>query len=354
MKSHLFINYFFYIFKTSFRIIINKMNNSKNFLTNLIEIILSIYFFSQQTDRHFNEAKKPKKNDKHSSLILYYNIHAEKMPNNKLFLLEEQFKKVYQFIKQKIIKNKYPVSSPIAITLGGQPGAGKSNIYKIAKQRFSHNIVELNCDLWRVYHPYYKEIKKIFGKDDVLKTNPFVFLLVDLLIEELSNEKYNLIIESSLNTPYSALENGTKLPPKGYKVELQIMATNKQSSWQGTIDRYNNELKKGGNPRFVSKVFHDLVVRNICSSLAIVKKSGLMSNILIYNRNKACLYDMKKDAAVEPCFLLSYIINGDFSEKNKLIQFMDYLQKKEICYSELKCVADAIKKYQILEISRKK
>lgn len=250
-----------------------------------------------------------------SSLVLYNNIKAEKMPNNKLFLLEDQFKKIYQFIKEKVTKNKYPVSSPIAITLGGQPGAGKSNIYKIARRRFSQNIVELNCDLWRVYHPYYKELNKIYGKDDVLKTNPFVFLVVDLLIEELSNEKYNLIIESSLNTPYSALENGTKLPPKGYKVELQIMATPKQISWQGTIDRYNNVLKKGGIPRAVSKGFHDLVVNNICSSLAIVKESGLMNNILIYNRNEECLYDMKKDTTVNPCLLLSNIINGDSSEK---------------------------------------
>ena len=150
--------------------------------------------------------------------------------------------------------------------------------------------------------------------------------MVDLLIEELSNEKYNLIIESSLNSPYSALENGTKLPPKGYKVELQIMATPKQTSWQGTIDRYNNELKKGGSPRAVSKGFHDLVVRNICSSLAIVKESGLMSNILIYNRNKECLYDMEKDTTVNPCLLLSCIINGDFSEK-KFLQYTKLLTK---------------------------
>lgn len=283
-----------------------------------------------------------------SSLILYHNIRAENMPNNKLFLLEEQFKKVYQLIKEKVIKNKYPVSSPIAITLGGQPGAGKRNIYKMARKRFSLNIVELNCDSWRIYHPYYKELHKIFGKDDALKTNPFVFLIVDLLIEELSNEKYNLIIESSLNSPYSALENGTKLPPKGYKVELQIMATYKQISWQGTIDRYNNELKKGGAPRVVSKKFHDLVVNNICSSLAIVKESKLMSNILIYNRNKDCIYNMKKDTYLNPCFLLSYLINGDFSDKNKLAQFMDFLKKEEICYNQPKSVANAIIKFNNL------
>ena len=283
-----------------------------------------------------------------SSFILYYNIQWGNIPNNKFLLSETQFKNAYQFIKARIIKNKYPVMSPIAIVLGGQPGAGKSNIYKIARKRFSRNIVELDCDLWRVYHPYWKEIREIFNKDDALKTNPFVFLVVDLLIEELSNEKYNLIIESSLNTPYSALEDGAKLPSKGYKIELQIMATPKQISWQGTIDRYNNELIKGGSPRAVSRVFHDTVVGNISSSLAIVKESRFMSNILIYNRNKDCLYDMKKDETVNPCLLLSYIINGDFSEKNKLEQFIAYLQNHKIRYNEQESVAKAIKRFNKL------
>ena len=238
--------------------------------------------------------------------------------NNELLLSEEEFNKVYKIIKQEVTKNKYPVSSPIAITLGGQPGAGKSNIYEIARERFSNNIVELDCDAFRIYHPYYKQIKNIFGNNDSIKTNPFIFKIVDLLIDELSNEKYNLIIESSLNSANSALDNGKNLPPKGYKVELQIMATPKNISWQGTIDRYNKELKKGGNPRAVSKEFHDKVVENICNSLNIVKKSGLMSNIIIYDRNKNCLYDMQKDENVDPCLLLYCIINGFFSTKNSI------------------------------------
>jgi len=143
---------------------------------------------------------------------------------------------------------------------------------------------------------------------------------VDLLIEELSEEKYNLIIESSLNSPFSALQNGKSLPPKGYKVELHIMATPKDISWQGTIDRYNKELKKGGSSRAVSKEFHDNVVKNIVHSLGVVKESGLMSNILIFNRNKKRLYDMQKDKYIDPCLLLLGIING-FNSKNNEINF---------------------------------
>ena len=133
--------------------------------------------------------------------------------------------------------------------------------------------------------------------------------MVDKLIEELSEKKYNLIIESSLNSPNSALDNGKNLNPKGYKVELQVMATSKQISWQGTIDRYNEEIKKGKIPRAIKREYHNMVIQNICKSLQTVKNSGLMSNILIYNRNKICIYDMSKNGDIEPSELLYSIIN---------------------------------------------
>jgi UDP-N-acetylglucosamine kinase len=221
----------------------------------------------------------------------------------------EEFTKTYQLIRRTVTKDKIPVENPVCITLGGQPGSGKSTLYGIAQQRYSNNVVELDCDAFRIYHPYYNEIKNIYGKNDVLKTNPFVFKTIDLLIDDLSNEKYHLIIESSLNSPNSALDNGRNLPPKGYKVELHIMATPKDISWQGTIDRYNYQLKHNGNTRAVSKEYHDLVIKNICNSLNTVKKSGLMSNIIIYNRKKQCLYNMNKHKNIDPCTLLYNIIH---------------------------------------------
>ena len=255
---------------------------------------------------YFSVSQKCKKYNNNEKLNILKN-YIEK--NNELLLSEEQFLKAYILINEKVIKYKIPVNSPVAITLGGQPGAGKSNLYEIARKRFSNNIVELDLDSFRVFHPYYWQIKKIYVKNDVIKTNPFVFKIVDMLIDELSNKKYNLIIESSLNSPYSSLYNGKNLPPKGYKVELHIMATPRKISWQGTIDRYNKDVKNKRSSRAVSKEFHDMVVSNICHSLEIVKKSELMSNILIYNRNKNCLYNMKKDVKTNPCNLLYSIIN---------------------------------------------
>jgi len=48
-----------------------------------------------------------------------------------------------------------------------------------------------------------------------------------------------------------------------------------------------------------------------------------MSNILIYDRNKNCLYDMKKDKNIDPCLLLYCIINGLFIS-DKFYMLMAY------------------------------
>lgn len=252
--------------------------------------------------------------EKDSIIINMLKNHIEN--ENELLMAEEEFTHAYQKIKEDITKNKTSVDCPVAIVLGGQPGAGKSNIYQIARRRFSNNLVELDCDAFRAYHPYYEQIKLMFGKEDGAKTNPFVFRAVDALVEELSDQKYNLIIESSLKRPNTSINNGKMLPPKGYEVELHIMATNKEVSWQSTINRYYEDLKRTGKPRAVPKEFHDKVISNICNSLNTVKESGLMSNILMFDRKQNCLYNMKKDINVDPIILLDQIING----KNNFIR----------------------------------
>lgn len=248
------------------------------------------------------------------------------MENNELLMSDAEFHEAYNLIKNDVLRGKVPVETPVAIVLGGQPGAGKSNIYVVANERFNKNIVELDCDAFRVYHPYYDEIKLKYGKEDAEKTNPFVFKVVDTLVDELSDCKYNMIIESSLKTPHTAIENGENLSSKGYAVELQVMATSKHVSWKGTEDRYNEALKNGGSPRAVPKEFHDLVVNNICNSLNAVKASGLMSNIMIYDRNKECLYDMKRDSSVNPSVLLDAVINSDPMKIEKPVMFYTSLE----------------------------
>lgn len=57
-----------------------------------------------------------------------------------------------------IVAGKFTVDNPIAYILGGQGGAGKSTLHQLFTEVNQGNIVIINGDEYRRYHPRYKEI----------------------------------------------------------------------------------------------------------------------------------------------------------------------------------------------------
>lgn len=49
------------------------------------------------------------------------------MYNEELLMTDKEFEKAYARIKNNITEGITVVDSPVAVVLGGQPGAGKSN-----------------------------------------------------------------------------------------------------------------------------------------------------------------------------------------------------------------------------------
>lgn len=191
--------------------------------------------------------------------------------------------KVYEMIKHRVTRGISGAKNPVTIVLGGQPGAGKSGIYNLARERFNGNIVELDCDKFREFHPDAKELAKnpdTYGE----KTNPFVSAVVDCMAEELSELGYNMIIESPMKSTNTAFWLHDMLTPKGYSVEAHVMATPKEVSWSGVISRYEEQLANGELARIVPKEFHDYVTDHITDALSEIYKSGKMSNIIVMDR----------------------------------------------------------------------
>ena len=97
---------------------------------------------------------------------------------NKLF--SENSNGCSSFSKQGMITTGY--------VLGGQPGSGKSfTTNKIINQ--DHNVVCINGDLYRRWHPFYSEIQEKFGKDSSKITAPFARKVTEALIKRAIEEK---------------------------------------------------------------------------------------------------------------------------------------------------------------------
>ena len=110
-----------------------------------------------------------------------------------------EFELAYEEILERILFDKIPVQNPIAYILGGQPGAGKTQLQKNILRK-NKNVIAINADAYRQSHPLFENIQDEFGDDSPKYTQPFINEVVERLISDLSDMKYNLIIEGTLRT----------------------------------------------------------------------------------------------------------------------------------------------------------
>ena len=79
-------------------------------------------------------------------------------------------------------KNLTPVTNPEGIITGGTPGAGKSVFVKLANKRLNNNLMTIDGDQFRQYHPNFQQLQKLVGPDIAFVTGPFYGKMVRNLL----------------------------------------------------------------------------------------------------------------------------------------------------------------------------
>lgn len=195
------------------------------------------------------------------------------------FELNQQIEYYYD----QLTLSKTPAREPWAILTGGQPGSGKSSIKRIANRK-SKNFIFLNTDEFRDSHPNYMEIQREYGSDHPKHTAQWAGAITEALIERLSKEKYNLLIEGTLRTTEVPEQTANRLRANGYKVDLYVMAVKPEVSFTGTITRFFQGRQKDNNGRAVDKKHHDLVVSRLQENLIYLAKKKRFDEIVVCNR----------------------------------------------------------------------
>ncbi|MBR3026014.1 MAG: zeta toxin family protein [Oscillospiraceae bacterium] len=244
------------------------------------------------------------------------------------YVSEEDFEFLYQTIKAKLLIGKEPSENPFMVVLGGQPGAGKGNVYRLYHDTVTDNFVTVNCDDFREFHPHFEELFQKYGDADSDYTQKFVGDVSKRLVRELSAEGYNMIFESTLNNPNVALSIQDQLKPLGYQVDLCVISTNREVSLQSTINRKEEMIREGKQPRGVTPEYHDYVCERICDALSALYESGKMDNIRIFTRNAECLYDYSVTPGLDPTPILEARLNHPEEEAKQLIA--EYIRTEKL------------------------
>lgn len=266
----------------------------------------------------------------------------------------KEFDKKLEEICKELKRNK-DLKEKKAYLLGGQSGSGKSTISIVLMEK-NNNIILINGDEFRQYHPNFNELNKTYGKDSITHTQEFAGKMTEAVIEKLSNDGYSLIIEGTLRTADIPLKTENLLEEKGYRVELCVMQVRPEKSFLGTLERYEKMISSQyETPRHTPKEHHDLIVSKIVGNLDTLYKSNSFDDIKLYNRDGEILYSMKETPDINPSKIMEkeFKRNLTSDEVKELVESCNLLEKNMIKRNapkeELKVINDL--KLKIIENS---
>ena len=185
-----------------------------------------------------------------------------------------------------------PIATPKGFVLGGQPGAGKSALVKRLINDFDFNILVINGDEFRRYHPDFDAIQAQYGKDAPKYTAEFSGRMTERAIEKALSEGYNISVEGTFRTAETPMKTLDDMREHGYETAVHIQTAPSEVSWQSTLERYQAMEKLGETPRATPKEHHDLVVELLPKSADTVFLSGKADVFKVYS-HEGLIFDSR-------------------------------------------------------------
>jgi predicted ABC-type ATPase len=207
-------------------------------------------------------------------------------------------KAIHQDIFQKKILSDYDLESrtsqanPKAIILAGQPGAGKGGLVSAARNELLKDVVVIDPDALREYHPNIKQLQSEHPYTWSGDTHADASQWAQELRTAAIDGKKNIIIDTTLGSGKNAVEMIKDLQARGYEVEVRAIATHRLESELGVDERFTRDIDKKGFGRYVPEEVRTKVCEALPGNLDLVQKETGIP-VRIFNREGAELYDSR-------------------------------------------------------------
>ncbi|GGD67800.1 hypothetical protein GCM10011514_34870 [Emticicia aquatilis] len=175
-------------------------------------------------------------------------------------ITDEKSEEIFNDILFDFTFAKTTQTKPLGIILGGQPGAGKSYLVKEVEDEFQKDFIFISTDDLRLYHPAYAALQQnpeTFQNAANL-VNPYASAWTERLIKHCIENKFNLIIDSTLGGNINAVyQTVDMLRENDFSFHLRLMAVPALISKLSIFLRYESQLKEKGFARWTRMEDHD-------------------------------------------------------------------------------------------------
>jgi predicted ABC-type ATPase len=200
-------------------------------------------------------------------------------------IADKEFEEIQSDIIGSFASAPSPTENPVAIILGAQPGAGKTELEKEARQGLMDNVVICNADLFRDFHPFAKTILSKYEAFYPEITSDYANARNIGFKDYCERNRLKYILETTFSSGERMNNTISELKQKGYRVEIKLLAVHPKLSFFGSQLRFEESKLRTGVGRLVPKSVHDSRFRLIRPTLVLVHKAGLYNSLQIYARN---------------------------------------------------------------------
>lgn len=204
---------------------------------------------------------------------------------------DDQHVRIYRRIERESFGDSAPVENPQVVITGGQPGSGKSKLLEQARELFSDgNVVVINGDDLRNFHPHAREILKHDDRKFAERTDPDSREWTKKLFERAIETKRNIVFESTMREAGPISKTMKLLRESGYHLTARVVATNERYSITGIFRRYDEQKAAKGYGRWSELSSHDAGYVGMPKTVEYIEKQGLVDRLEVYSRSGDLLY----------------------------------------------------------------
>ncbi len=199
---------------------------------------------------------------------------------------DNQHERVYRRIERERFGDSTPVENHQVVITGGQPGSGKSKLLEQAKELFSDgNVVVINGDDLRNFHPHAREILKHDDRKFAERTDPDSREWTKKLFERAIETRRNIVFESTMREAGPISKTMKLLRESGYRLTARVVATHERYSITGIFRRYEEQKAAKGYGRWSELSSHDAGYVGMPETVEYIEKQGLVDRLEVYTRS---------------------------------------------------------------------
>lgn len=201
--------------------------------------------------------------------------------------IQENVNRFLTYIYGTTISSKNP---EVSFIVAG-PGAGKSGVEMFLKNQFKERgekTTIVSSDKIAEFHPYYEEaLTELLPEERYRVTRQFVRPAASIIYQELQKHKINILNENVFNKGNTDIEFVKKFKDAGYKVTINMLATDIFVNRLSCYEREARALENGDSPRGISKQDHEKMYDVFVEEIRQLDSQNLCDEINVYQRGKS-------------------------------------------------------------------